>query len=154
MTLIKRPIDPRRLRSAALLRGFGWIDHRFLTHGYLCRMSLPATGLYCLLVCAADSQGLSYYSDARLREVLALDGPALLAARRELISLGLIAHQRPITQVLALKEEPPAPWRLREAARPTVPPSPPPPEQKRASIPAGLNLRAMVEASLRQGGVL
>ncbi len=150
MTLIKRPIDPRHLRSAALPRGFGWIDHRFLTQGYLGRLSLPATGLYCLLVCAADSQGLSFYSDGRLRELLTLEAPALFAARRELIGLGLIAHQRPITQVLVLSDEPLAPRQpLRETPRAPVTPPPPKP-----SVPTGLNLRAMVEASLRQGGVL
>ena len=38
MTIIKRPLDPRRLRSV-LPRGFGWIDHRFLTDGYLGQLS-------------------------------------------------------------------------------------------------------------------
>jgi hypothetical protein len=134
MSIIKRAIDPHRLRSATLPRGFGWIDHRFLTHGYLCRLKPPATGLYCLLVCAADHQGLSFYSDQRLRDLLGLDGPALLGARRELINLGLIAYARPITQVLALHDEPPEPKPGRVAPRPAIPPPPPEP---RPPFPTG-----------------
>lgn len=154
MTIIKRPIDPRRLRSAALPRGFGWIDHRFLTQGYLCRISPPATALYSLLVCAADSQGLSHYSDQRLRELLGLESAVFASARRELLSLGLIAWQRPITQVLALHDEPPAPKPARVAPRPAIPPPPPLRAEARPPFPTGLNLRAMVEASLREGGAL
>lgn len=160
MTLRKHPLDPRRLRSA-LPRGFGWIDHRFLTDGHLARCTPPALGLYCLLICAADRQGLSYYSEARLRDLLGLDAPTLLGARRELLNSGLVAYQKPLYQVLALSagdDRPRRAARPAPAAAPQKPlppaspprPSPPPPPPP---FPAGLNLRAMVEASLRQGGL-
>lgn len=158
MPIIKRPIDPRRLRSA-LPRGFGWIDHRFLTDGYLARLSPPALGLYCLLVCAADSSGLSYYSEERLRDLLSIDGSTLLRARRELLQAGLIAYLNPLWQVLALDPRPhgPAQATRKEVPRsPTPAPSPAPAPRpvNPSPLPAGLTLRAMVEASLREGGLL
>lgn len=153
MMIIKRPLDSHRLRSA-LPRGFGWIDHRFLTDGYLARLSPGALSLYCLLVCASDCQGLSFYSDQRLRDLLALDSGSLVRARRELIDSGLLAYQKPLCQVLTLERasSPLLPQRV-----PLPPPAPTTPkslEAHRPAFPTGLNLRAMVEASLREGGVL
>jgi hypothetical protein len=161
MPIIKRPIDPRRLRSA-LPRGFGWIDHRFLTDGYLAHLSPQALGLYCLLVCAADSSGLSYYSDQRLRDLLAMDGAALVRARRELLDAGLIAYLKPLSQVLALDPDARSAWPV-EGTRKSMPQQPtrtpahrsqPAAHNDSPPLPAGLDLRAMVEASLREGGVL
>jgi hypothetical protein len=153
--ILKRPPFPRRLRSLPP-RGFGWIDHRLLRDGYLSRASSQALALYCLLVCASDSQGLSYYSTERLCALLVMEEAALLRSRRELIELGLLAYQKPIYQLLSLETAPFA-----------DPPAPPPPSspQKRApsrsaappiahaaAAPRGLDLRAMVAASLRKGG--
>lgn len=156
MTIIKRPLNPRRLRSA-LPRGFGWIDHRFLTEGYLARLSPSARGLYCLLICAADSQGLSYYSEGRQRELLGIDPATLLGARRELLAAGLIAYQKPLCQVLTLEEQrfatETAPQQPAKQPAPKTSSRPVQPEEKRA-LPAGLSLVAMVEASLRQGGIV
>lgn len=153
--IIKRPPDPRRLRSLPP-RGFGWIDHRLLRAGYLQRASSQALALYCLLVCASDQAGLSYYSDARLCELLRLEGAALCAARRELIALSLLAYKKPIFQLLALQETtaalpapeiapaPPSPRTGGQPPAPEIPPMPP--------LPAGVSLREMVAASLRKGG--
>ena len=69
---IKRLIDPRRMRKG-LPRGFGWIDHRLLQDGYLSHCSPQALVLYVLLVCASDAQGLSYYSCARIAQLLSLE---------------------------------------------------------------------------------
>ena len=74
---IKRLIDPRRMRKAPP-RGFGWIDHRLLREGYISRCSSQALAVYVLLVCASDAQGLSYYSDARMAQLLTLE-PAMLS---------------------------------------------------------------------------
>jgi hypothetical protein len=130
--LIKRPLNSRRLRSGRLPRGFGWIDHRLLTQGYLSRSSPEALALYCLLICAADSQGLSFYSDERLRLILCFDAAELNQARRELIDSELIAYQKPLYQVLTLEDD-----------RRQLPPEP---------LPTGRDLRDMVAASLRQQG--
>ena len=144
MSIIKRPINPRRLRKA-LPTGFGWIDHRLLSGGRLGGPGAQALGLYCLLVCASDQQGLSYYSQERLCALLAIDGPALCNARRALCEADLIAYAKPLYQVLAL--DPEDDWPQWPPALRALPRANPP-------LASGLNLRAMVEASLREGGVL
>lgn len=101
---IKRLLNPRRMRKAPP-RGFGWIDHRLLRDGYIGRCSPQALALYVLLVCASDAQGLSYYSDARIAQLLTLEPATLSLARRELIGLGLIAYQKPLYQLLSLEGE-------------------------------------------------
>ena len=161
----KRPLDSHRLRSAPPA-GFAWIDHRFLRGGYFQRCSLPALALYSLLVCAGDAQGLSFYSEARAAELLGLGVEDLRCARRELIEAQLIAFQKPLYQVLALEHAPRSGRAGSDplAAAPTAaarPPSPPPPSRKRlveppspppTPAPAGLDLCAMVKASLQKGG--
>ena len=142
---IKRLIDPRRMRKA-LPRGFGWIDHRLLRDGYISRCSSQALGLYVLLVCASDAQGLSYYSAPRIGQLLSLEPAALSLARRELIELGLIAYQKPLYQLLSLEEQ------LREyksqpAQRPAAASEP----QAIGSM-SGLSLKAMVESLLQKQG--
>jgi hypothetical protein len=140
----KRLLDARRSRKA-LPRGFGWIDHRLLRDGYLGHCSPEALALYVFLVCAADAQGLSYYSEPRIAQVLRLDPQTLRQARRELLGLGLIAYQRPLYQLLSLEDErtvgsPPRP------PRDEPDPEPPPPNPS----PRGLPLKAVVERLLQQ----
>src|SRR6516162_8897384 len=96
---IKRLLDPRRIRKAPP-RGFGWIDHRLLRDGYIGRCSPQALALYVLLVCASDAQGLSYYSDPRVTQLLTLEPATLTQARQ-----GLIAYQKPLYQLLSLEGE-------------------------------------------------
>jgi hypothetical protein len=140
----KRLLDARRSRKA-LPRGFGWIDHRLLRDGYLGHCSPEALALYVFLVCAADAQGLSYYAEPRIAQVLRLDPQTLRQARRELLGLGLIAYQRPLYQLLSLEDErtvgsPPRP------PRDEPDPEPPPPNPS----PRGLPLKAVVERLLQQ----
>jgi hypothetical protein len=143
----KRLLDARRSRKA-LPRGFGWIDHRLLRDGYLGHCNPEALALYVLLVCAADAQGLSYYSDARIAEVLAWAPQALAQARRQLIDLGLIAYQKPLYQLLSLEGEltasPPPQGPRGDALAPE--PSRP------TSRPSSLPLKATVERLLQQTG--
>lgn len=101
---IKRLLNSRRMRKAPA-HGFGWIDHRLLRDGYIGRCSPQGLALYVLLVCASDAQGLSYYSDARIAQLLTLEPATLSLARRELIGLGLIAYQKPLYQLLRLEGE-------------------------------------------------
>ena len=54
----------------------------------------------------ADAQGLSYYADQSLCQRLSLSCPALHQARQVLLTLGLVAYQRPLYQVLALDAAP------------------------------------------------
>lgn len=136
-------------------RGFGWIDHRLLRDGYISRCSPQALALYVLLVCASDAQGLSYYSDPRIAQLLTLEPATLSQARRELIGLGLIAYQKPLYQLLSL-----------EGAELTVGKSPtplisgpsreqqPPVHSEPQPAPAisGQSLKAMVESLLQKRG--
>jgi hypothetical protein len=155
----KQPLDLRRLRSRPP-RGFGWLDHRLLRQGYLARCSPLALALYCLLVCAGDDHGLSFYRDQSICELLGLEPALLRQVRRELVGIGLIAYQRPLYQVLALGEEAPK-LPLRPApsthrllsARPAEASSLSGIEGGAAAPPpAGLDLRAMVRAALGKGG--
>lgn len=156
----KEPLDTRRLRTRPP-PGFGWLDHRLLRQGYLARCAPPAWALYCLLVCASDGQGLSFYGEARLAQMLQLDAAALRQARGDLVRLGLIAYREPLYQVLALEPtrvvvEPlhPLPRALPGKAD-TAPPSArvcalrPAQEARPPAAAAGsVDLRAMVECAL------
>jgi hypothetical protein len=161
----KRPLNSQRLRLLPP-SGFGWIDHRFLREGYFQRCTPGALALYSLLVCAGDSQGLSFYGEARTAELLGLDLPALRSARAELIAAELIAFERPLCLVLALEDAVrPCRASYRPASAGTGPcaapsPRPTPPRKRPEEVapgeltpaPAGLDLRAMVRASLAKGG--
>src|SRR5258708_37072845 len=96
---IKRLIDARRMRKTPP-RGFGWIDHRLLRDGYLGRGSSESLALYVLLVCASDAQGLIYYSDYRIAEMLGLEPAVLLSCRGDLMSVRLSSCHRPLYQLL------------------------------------------------------
>jgi hypothetical protein len=104
----KRPYGMALLFQTGLPRGFGWIDHRLLRDGYLLHCSPEALALYVFLVCAADAQGLSYYSESRIAQLLRLDPPTLRQARRQLMELGLITYQNPLYQLLSLEDDGPA----------------------------------------------
>ena len=68
--------------------------------------ALQACALYLFLVTVADAQGLSYYADPSLCQRLSMTGTELHQARQALITLGLVAYQRPLYQVLALDAAP------------------------------------------------
>lgn len=97
---------PNVLRRRHVPERFSWLDHRLLLHGHLAACGSPdALALYLVLCVAADSKGLSYYSDRRLCSILALDACMLRTARRILIERDLIAWRRPHYQVLCLDPE-------------------------------------------------
>jgi len=100
MPVIKRVLCPQRLRRVPAQ--FSWIDHRLVRDRHICRCSHQGLALYLFLVTVGDGQGLSYYADATVARLLALDPLALAHARQELINARLIAYQRPLYQVLAL----------------------------------------------------
>src|SRR5215468_10946271 len=109
----------KRLLSLAKLRKipqqFSWVDQRLVRERYIDQLSPQACALYLLLVTVADAQGLSYYADPSLCQRLSLSSPELHQARQGLITLGLVAYQRPLYQVLALDAVP------REAAPSAAP---------------------------------
>lgn len=97
---VKRVLRPDRLRRVPAQ--FSWIDQRFVRDRYIERCSLAALALYLLLNVVADAQGISYYGDATVCRCLSIDQMALEQARAQLVTLGLIAYQRPLYQVLSL----------------------------------------------------
>ena len=109
----KRPISLAKLRRVP--PQFSWVDQRLVRERYIDQLSHEACALYLFLVTVADAQGLSYYADASLCQRLSLTAPALHQARQGLITLGLVAYQRPLYQVLALEAAP------REAVSSTAP---------------------------------
>jgi len=97
----KRVLNPERLRKVP--PQFSWIDHRLVPENYFVRCDHSAWALYLFLTSVADAQGLSYYPDASLRRRLNLDLLGLSASRRQLIQAGLIAYEKPLSQVLSLE---------------------------------------------------
>ena len=100
----KRPISPAKLRRVP--PQFSWVDQRLVREHYIDQLSPQACALYLLLVTVADAQGLSYYADPSLCQRLALTSTELHQARQALITLDLVAYQRPLYQVLALDAVP------------------------------------------------
>lgn len=83
-----------------------------------------------LLATAADRQGLSFYSEARIDQVLALSAGELARARLELTETDLLAFDGRIYQLLSLPRHSP-----RHPPRPAFPsgPRPRPPEPREPS---------------------
>lgn len=96
-------------------RQFSWVDHRLLSDEYFGRCSAAAWGLYLFLVVAGDAQGLSYYSDGAICQLLSLAPAELSGLRKELLAGDLIAYKKPLYQVLSIEK----PW-CRYDARPKM----------------------------------
>src|SRR6516162_6826582 len=103
-----RPQPPRPDRRRSIHGSFSWIDHRFLREGFDQGLTRLEKLLYFVLVAVSNQDGVSFYSDARLTELLDIRFPHELdAARRELLARDLIAHENGIYQVLDLPVGPP-----------------------------------------------
>jgi hypothetical protein len=101
---IKRILDPQRLRK--IEGSFSWIDHRFMTGGFLRDLSTLEILLYLFLVAVSDRNGLSFYHDDRIASLLKIDLSALGEAREGLIQRSLLAYRPPLYQVLSLPPRP------------------------------------------------
>jgi hypothetical protein len=101
---IKRVLHPERLRK--IEGSFGWIDHRFITGGFLRDLSTLEILLYLFLVAVSDRNGLSFYHDDRMASLLKIDLPALGQAREGLVLRSLLAYEPPLYQVLSLPPQP------------------------------------------------
>ena len=80
--------DPKRLRS--IQGSFAWIDHRLLRNGFLAVMTSQEQSLYLFLALAADRNGVSFYRQERISDILGLDVQAFTVARDRLVELGLL----------------------------------------------------------------
>jgi hypothetical protein len=104
MVPIKRVLCTDRIRK--IEGSFGWIDHRFVTGGFLTDLSMLEILLYLFLVAVSDRNGLSFYHDDRIASLLKIDLPALGRARYGLVRRSLIAYEFPLYQVLSLPPKP------------------------------------------------
>ncbi len=99
--IVKIPVMKNRIRQ--IPKSFSWVDHRLVRQGYIEACTHEQSALYLFLVCVADAQGLSYYSDKAIMKKLDMDIQGLGKARSGLIKNNLIAWQEPIYQVLSLE---------------------------------------------------
>jgi hypothetical protein len=104
----KRPQPPRPDRIRCIRGSFSWIDHRFLRRGFDQGLTRIEKLLYFVLIAVSNRDGMSFYSDERLGEILEIrHAHELTGARNELVDRGLIAFERGIYQVLDLPAENP-----------------------------------------------
>ena len=96
----KKLLRPERLRRVPAQ--FSWLDHRLVRDSRLAGCGPSALALYLVLVTVADAQGLSYYSEASLAQLLRLTPDQVILARQALLQADLIAYQKPLYQVLSL----------------------------------------------------
>lgn len=84
----REPIVPQRRRRVP--PQFSWVDHRLIRDGHVQGRSALALALYLFLVAVADTDGLSWYSEAALCRQLSCSATELEGARTELQQAGLI----------------------------------------------------------------
>jgi len=101
---VKRLLFPDRVRK--IEGSFSWLDHRFVTGGFLRDLSTLEILLYLFLVAVSDRNGLSFYHDDRIATLLKIDLPALGQAKEGLIRRSLIAYDSSLYQVLSLPPKP------------------------------------------------
>lgn len=104
----KRPQPPRPERVRCIRGSFSWIDHQFLRRGFDQGLTRIEKLLYFVLIAVSNRDGVSFYSDERLGEILEIrHAHELTGARNELVDRGLIAYEHGIYQVLDLPAENP-----------------------------------------------
>ena len=101
MKIKKRILCPERLRR--IPGQFSWIDQRLVRDHYLRQCNHGTLALYLVLVTVADAEGLSYYSDASLEQMLNMERAQLLDARHQLCQAGLVVYDKPLYQILSLE---------------------------------------------------
>ena len=100
-----QPLQPDRIR--AISGSFSWIDHRFFRQGFDQGLTRSEKLLYLVLVAVSNRDGVSFYSDERLGELLEIRyRHELTGARDELVARDLIAFKDGIYQVLELPTAP------------------------------------------------
>lgn len=104
--LDKRPQPPRPDRIRSISGSFSWIDHRFLRKGFDQGLTRVEKLLYFVLIAVSNRDGVSFYSDERLGEILEIQhAHELTGARNELVARGLIAFEGRLYQVLDLPRD-------------------------------------------------
>ena len=108
----KRPQPPPPDRIRSINGSFSWIDHRFFRQGFDLGLTRLEKFFYLVLIAVSNRDGVSFYSDERLAELLEIRHPhELTGARSELVARDLIAFEQGIYQVLDLPPRPLTPGR-------------------------------------------
>jgi len=138
----------KRILCAAQLRRiptqFSWVDPRLVFDGHLGRLDTHAATLYLLLVTVADAQGLSYWGDARVSQLLHTTRARLARSREQLVGAGLLAYESPLYQVLALA--PASPPMPASTSTPKPKPTPVTPPDRTEALQRLARLRARLTA--------
>ena len=103
----KRILDSSRVRKIA--GSFSWIDHRFITGGFLRDLSAVEILLYFFLVSVSDRNGISFYHDDKICSLIKIGLTSLGEAREGLVGKSLLAYEHPLYQVLSLPPQPVTP---------------------------------------------
>ena len=107
MIMNKRPQPPRPDRIRSIHGSFSWIDHQFFRQGFDQGLTRMEKLLYLVLIAISNQDGVSFYSDERLGELLDVrHRHELTGAREELMARDLIAFKDGVYQVLALPAGP------------------------------------------------
>ena len=93
-------LRPDRLRI--IERPFAWLPCRLLQNDLLKKMTAPPKRLYMRLALAADRNGLSYWGERRICEMLGISTAELLQARDQLIQFDWLAFEERVYQLLSL----------------------------------------------------
>lgn len=100
-----QPLQPDRIRTIS--GSFSWIDHRFFRLSFDQGLTRLEKLLYLVLVAVSNRDGVSFYSDERLEELLEIrHNHELTGARDELVARDLIAFKDGVYQVLDLPAAP------------------------------------------------
>jgi hypothetical protein len=95
-----QPLEPRRVRYP---RGaYGWVDLKIVTGGVLQSIGPEAAFTYLFLCAVGNTQGVSFWSEWRMAQILGLPLEAVQAALRKLHERDLIATNGRVIQVLPL----------------------------------------------------
>ncbi len=103
----KRILNPLRVRK--IKGSFSWIDHSFITGGFLRDLSAVEILLYFFLMTVSDRNGISFYHDDKICSLIKIGLTSLGEAREGLTAKSLLAYEHPIYQVLSLPSEPVTP---------------------------------------------
>lgn len=100
-----QPLQPDRIRTIS--GSFSWIDHRFFRLSFDQGLTRLEKLLYLVLVAVSNRDGVSFYSDERLEELLEIrHNHELTGARDELVARDLIAFKDGVYQVLEFPAAP------------------------------------------------
>lgn len=99
---VKRVLRDKRVREVP--KGFSWVDHRLVRDGHVRNCDPESLALYLFLVSVSDINGISYYSDKSISQMLGLTENRLRKARQTLQVADLVAYEAPLYQVLSIPE--------------------------------------------------